>query len=152
MILQLFKISIDLYVFKILIVFCNFLKYITIYNFFLRVATFLIFPFFPLSQMEGRNLDNPFVRNIYHFDNALDYNETLLAMVHKWCNILVFCLGAFFVALLTFLIFRKTPPHFSPYSKMVFLCVVTDSIILMADFLCQSVSFFGWFRGKMGGN
>lgn len=91
--------------------------------------------------MSTRNSENPFVKDEFYFSNATAYSETTISLAHKICNIAAFFIGMSLVGLLIFLIVFKTPRHFRPYSKMVFLCALTDSIILICDFLCQSVSF-----------
>lgn len=97
-----------------------------------------------------RNPENPFVKDEFYFTNAIAYSETTLSLIHKISNISAFLIGMSLVCVLLFLIFFKTPSHFRPYSKMVFLCALTDSIILISDFLCMIVSFCGFIRwGKI---
>lgn len=90
------------------------------------------------------NSDNPFVWNEYQFSNLtnLPYNKTTLYYFHIINNLLAFTIGAFLMCLLSYCISRKTPLNFKPYSKMLWLCVATDSIILLTDLMLQIVGFF----------
>lgn len=97
--------------------------------------------------MSMRNPDNPFVLNEYYFVNltSLAYNQTNLYYIHTVNNVLAFLIGTCLVILLAYCINKKTPPNFLPYSKMLWLCVCSDTVALIVNFCLQTVSPFRVF-------
>lgn len=92
--------------------------------------------------MSIRNPENLFVRNELYFANKVKepYNQTAFYYFHTISTISATLFGTFFICLLSYLITYKTPQHFRPYSKMVMLCVIGDSSIIISNFLFQVVS------------
>lgn len=89
-----------------------------------------------------RNPDNPFVYNANYYENAKPYTESIEYYIHKANNIAAFSSGIFLVCLLTYLILTRTPIHFRPYSRILLLCALNDSIILAVHIILQTVGLF----------
>lgn len=89
--------------------------------------------------------ENPFVRNPDFFQNRshVVYSQTGVYLFFRINFIFSSIFGLLGVAYVVWLVMYRTPTHFKPYSKMLLLCAGSDVYVILGDFLCQTVSYFG---------
>jgi hypothetical protein len=92
--------------------------------------------------MRSINPENPYVFNERFFANVttVPYEDSVFSLVHRTNNYAAAILGAASILLVLYLLLFQTPIHFKPFSKMLFLCTITDSFYLIVDLCIQTVS------------
>jgi hypothetical protein len=86
--------------------------------------------------------ENPYVFNEHYFRNTTDveFKDTTFYIIFRVSFAICTLLGLISISMNVFLVTFKTPALFKPYAKMLLMCAFTDFLVILGDFLCQSVS------------
>lgn len=86
--------------------------------------------------------NNPYIRDELYFANVTPIGKKdFFYAIRRANDFTAITIGVVLSCLLFYMIFNKTPSHFRPYKKMLLLGAVIDTIVLIDNFLIQSVSF-----------
>jgi hypothetical protein len=88
------------------------------------------------------NPQNPYVFDEYIFANQphLNFNGSTVALIHRVLNVLLTSLGILTACMVAYLALFQTPAYIKAFSRMIFLCSMTDVFYALCDLFCQAVS------------
>ncbi|KAI6220053.1 hypothetical protein M3Y99_01623300 [Aphelenchoides fujianensis] len=83
--------------------------------------------------------ENPYVQDVLFFANVTNatYAGSPIAIIRLVNNLAAFTIGSFAIGLLVYLVLFKTSAQFAPYSRLLLLSAVVDTIHLFSYFWCQ---------------